>query len=143
MRILIVASKFNDQITHALQRGCCEYLQAHAPDATLESLWVPGAFEIPVVVATSLDKMKYDAVICLGAIIRGETRHFDLLATAVTRALLQLSIERRTPLIFEVLAVESMAQAQARCGITSKTNQGVRAAQTALAMIETMRGLVC
>ena len=142
MRILIVSSKFNYQITHALQRGCCEYLQANAPDATLKSFWVPGAFEIPVVVATSLDKMKCDVVICLGAIIRGETRHFDLLATEVTRALLQLSVERRTPLIFEVLAVENMEQAQARCGITSKTNKGVSAAQTALAMIETMRGLV-
>lgn len=141
MHILIVTSKFNYQITHALFHGCREYLQEHVPDAKVEAQWVPGAFEIPVVVAAALDKVPYNAIICLGAIVRGETRHFDLLATEVTRALLQLSIERRTPLIFEVLAVENMAQAQARCGMTSKTNKGVSAAQTALAMIETMQGL--
>ncbi len=142
MQILITTSKFNYQITHALYSGCHQHLQEQAPTAKIDSLWVPGAFEIPVVVATSLDKVKYSAVICLGAIIRGETRHFDLLATEVTRALLQLSVERRTPLVFEVLAVENLAQAQARCGITSKTNKGVSAAQTALMMIATMRGLV-
>ena len=141
MRILIVTSKFNYQITHALYRGCCEHLQEQSPDVEVEAQWVPGAFEIPVVVAVALDKVKYNAVICLGAIVRGATRHFDLLATEVTRALLQLSVECRTPLIFEVLAVENMAQAQARCGMTGKTNKGVSAAQTALAMMETMRAL--
>ena len=68
MRILIVTSKFNYQITHALQRGCCDHLQAQAPAATVETLWVPGAFEIPVIVAMALDKATYSAVICLGAI---------------------------------------------------------------------------
>lgn len=142
MRILIVTSRFNYQITHALYHGCCEHLREHAAEAELESRWVPGAFEIPVVVATALDRGKYSAIICLGAIIRGETSHFDLLATSVTHALLQLSIVHRTPLSFEVLAVENMAQAQARCGITSKTNKGISAAQTALTMIATLRELV-
>ena len=141
MHILIVTSKFNYQITHALQRGCCEHLQAQAPDATITSLWVPGAFEIPVVVATALEQAKYSAVICLGAIIKGETYHFDLLATAVTNTLLQLSAAHRTPVIFEVLATTNMAQAQARCGMTSETNKGLSAAQTALEMITTMQKL--
>ncbi len=141
MHILIVTSKFNYQITHALHHGCCTHLQAESPAATLKSLWVPGAFEIPVVVATVLRKAKYDAVICLGAIIRGETKHFDLLATEVTRVLLQLSVDHCTPLIFEVLAVESLAQAQARCGMTGRVNKGVSAAQTALAMVATLQEL--
>lgn len=139
MRILIVTSKFNYQITHALQHGCRAHLQAQVPDATITSLWVPGAFEIPVIVATALDKANYSAVICLGAIIKGETYHFDLLTTAVTNILLQLSVEHRTPLIFEVLATTNMAQAQARCGMTNKTNKGISAAQTALEMISTMQ----
>lgn len=138
VRILIVTSRFNYQITHALQRGCCEYLREKAGDADIKSVWVPGAFEIPVVVARALDCAARDAVICLGAIIRGETRHFELLATEVTRALMQLSVAHRTPLIFEVLAAENMQQAQARCGLTGKHNKGVSAAQTALAMIATM-----
>ena len=141
MRILIVTSKFNYQITHALQRGCCDHLRAQAPDAIISSLWVPGAFEIPVIVATALDQAKYSAIICLGAIIKGETYHFDLLASAVTHTLLQLSATHRTPLIFEVLATVNMAQAQARCGMTNKTNKGISAAQTALEMITTMQKL--
>ena len=141
MRILIVTSKFNYQITQALQRGCCAYLSEKARHADIRSLWVPGAFEIPVVVARALELGAYDAVICLGAIVRGDTRHFELLATEVTRALMQLSVTHRIPLIFEVLAVENMAQAQARCGLTSKHNKGVSAAQTALEMITTMQEL--
>ena len=140
VRILLVTSKFNHQITSSLHQGCRQQLlsSGRLTNDDLVSVWVPGAFEIPVVVAQCCEK--YDCVICLGAIIKGETHHFELLAHGVTKALLSLSVNHKTPIIHEILATDNYQQALARCGIKGN-NKGESAALTALAMIDTMREL--
>ncbi|MDE3269781.1 MAG: 6,7-dimethyl-8-ribityllumazine synthase [Pseudomonadota bacterium] len=137
--ILLVASCYNQQITTDLQRACIAKLLASGQIARQQivELFVPGAFEIPVVVAASLAQAKYDCVICLGALIKGETRHFELVADTVAHALMQISVERKTPVIFEVLTALSVEQALARSG--AKGNRGEEAAMAALQMLETMR----
>lgn len=140
MRILIVTSRFNQQITQALHRGCVDTLLAsgEVSSSDIEALWVPGAFEIPVTVAQVILGANHDCVICLGAIIKGETHHFELLAQEVSGALMRLSLEHKVPVIFEVLATYDREQAWARCGLTSNKNKGQEAAQTALAMVQMM-----
>ena len=102
MRILLVTSEFNHKITSSLHRGCLEQLLASGrlTNDNIVSVWVPGAFEIPVVVAHLCKK--YDCVICLGAIIKGETLHFELLAHGVTNALLGLSVRHKIPIVHEI-----------------------------------------
>lgn len=143
MQILIVTSKFNQQITQALHRGCVDTLLASGEISAreIESLWVPGAFEIPVTVAQAVACATRNCVICLGAIIKGETQHFELLAQEVSRALMQLSIENKIPVIFEVLATYNREQAWARCGLTGDKNRGQEAAQAALSMVQMMSRL--
>lgn len=140
MQVLLVISRFNQEITSSLHRGCREQLLASGRLASddIVSIWVPGAFEIPVVVAQLCTK--YDCIICLGAIIKGETLHFELLAHGVTGVLLDLSVRHKIPIIHEILATENYQQALARCGIKGK-NKGESAALTALTMIDTMREL--
>lgn len=140
MRILLVTGKFNRQITSALHRGCRERLLASGrlTDDDIVSVWVPGAFEIPVVVARVCTE--YDCVICLGAIIKGETHHFELLAHGVTRVLLELSVRHKIPIVHEILATANYEQALARCGLEGN-NKGESAALTALTMIDIMREL--
>ena len=140
MQILVVTSRFNREIASALHRGCVNQLLAASrltPD-DIVSIWVPGVFEIPVVVAKF--GPKYDCIICLGAIIKGETLHFELLAHGVTGALLDLSVRHKIPIIHEILTTNDYQQALARCGITGR-NKGESAALDALRMIHIMREL--
>ena len=140
MRILLVTSRFNREITSSLHRGCRKHLltSGRLTSNDIVSIWVPGAFEIPVVVAQLCPK--YDCIICLGAIIKGETLHFELLAHGVTGTLLDLSVRHKTPIIHEILTTNDYQQALARCGITGE-NKGKSAARTALTMIDIMREL--
>ena len=138
-RFAIVASRYNPRFADALLRAARAELRAAG--ASAEVFRVPGAYEIPVVVAGLLDEglRRFDAVICLGVIIRGETAHADLIGRAVTEALMGLQVDHAVPVVHEVLLLNDEAQARARC--LGKRNRGHEAAQTALAMAGVMQRL--
>jgi 6,7-dimethyl-8-ribityllumazine synthase len=139
VRIAIVAARFNELVTAPLVEGAIAGLaRAGVAEDAITVVWVPGAFEIPLVterLATSAD-----AVICLGAVIRGETAHFDLVAAEAARGIADVSRRTGVPCIFEVLATDDLAQAQARAG-GAHGNKGYEAAAAALEMVDVMRQL--
>jgi 6,7-dimethyl-8-ribityllumazine synthase len=137
MRISIVAAKFNQQYTDALVENTVEEIDQFAPNARVDLVRVPGAFEIPVICKALLEEEQPDCIIALGCIIRGGTGHADLVATAVTESLMSLSVEKTTPIIHEVLLVEDEKQAYARC-IGQTINRGREAARSALEIIDVM-----
>ena len=136
-RFAIVGSRYNPRFTDALVRSARAELTTAG--TTTRVFRVPGAYEIPVVVAALLDEGRepFDAIICLGVIIRGETAHADLIGRAVTDALMWLQVDHAIPVVHEVLLLNDEAQARARC--LGKLNRGTEAAQTALAMAALMR----
>lgn len=135
VKIAIVASRFNSFIVDRLYDGAIKSLEANgvSKDA-ITVVKVPGAFEIPVAVETLLDKNEYDAVITLGAIIRGETPHFDFIANECVHGLAQLAMNSGVPVIFGVLTVDNTDQAMDRAG-DEESNKGFEAAAAALEMI--------
>lgn len=137
VRIAIVAAKFNQEYTDALVENAVEEIDSFAANARIDLVRVPGAFEIPVVCKALIDEEKPDCVIALGCIIRGGTGHADLVATAVTEALMRLAVDHAIPIIHEVLLVEDEKQAYARC-IGKNLNRGREAARSALDIIEIM-----
>ena len=140
-RVAIVASRFNELVTSRLVEGACGGLSHHGvgpEDVTLA--WVPGAFEIPLVARRLAESGRFDALICLGAVIRGETSHFDLIAAEVARGVSDVGRTTGVPCIFEVLATEDLAQALARAG-GEHGNKGWEAAGSALEMASLMRSL--
>lgn len=140
VRVCIVASKYNEQFTDALVDNAVEELAELAPQARVDLVRVPGAFEIPVVVASVLEREAPVCIIALGLILRGATQHADLVAAAVTDALMKLSVESCRPIIHEVLLVDDEKQAYARC-VGAKLNRGKEAARAAAAMIEVFQEL--
>lgn len=131
-RFAVVVSSFNEAITGALRDGAVETLQAHgAADSDIEVLRVPGAFELPMTAARLVSGV--DAVICVGALIKGETPHFDYLSAAVAHAIQAVAVRSGVPVIFGVLTCETRAHAEARAG-GSKGNKGVEAAIAAVEM---------
>ena len=140
LRLGIVVARFNEIVTTALLDGAVGAL-AHAgvADDDVTVVWVPGAFEIPVV-ARRFALAGVDAVVCLGAVIRGETAHFDLVANEAARGIADVTRETGVPCIFEVLATEDLAQAQARAG-GAHGNKGWEAAMAALEMARVLRAL--
>jgi len=134
VRICIVASKYNEKFTDSLVENAIEELGELIPMARIDLIRVPGAFEIPVTVASVLDRKETKCVIALGLIIRGDTQHADLVAASVTTALQGLAVENRTPIVHEVLLVENEKQAYARC-IAATMNRGREAAKAAAGMI--------
>lgn len=140
-RIAIVASRFNDFIVSRLLEGCTRALeQAGVPSANVAVIRVPGAFEIPVVAARLARAGHAHAVIALGAVIRGETAHFEFVAGECARGLAQVAVETEVPVIFGVLTPEDAQQALDRSG-DDESNKGSESAQAALQMIGIMRGL--
>jgi 6,7-dimethyl-8-ribityllumazine synthase len=139
-RYLIVAARFNELITKSLVGGAQEVLTAAGHGADHELIWVPGAFEIPVVAAKAARSGKYAAVICLGAVIRGDTPHFDYVAGPCASALMNIGVETSVPVIFGVLTTDTVEQALNRAGI-KLGNKGADAAHTALSMVKTLRQL--
>jgi 6,7-dimethyl-8-ribityllumazine synthase len=140
VRICIVASKYNEQFTDALVENAIEELGELVPQGRVDLIRVPGAFEIPVMVASILDRDPPACVIALGLIIRGSTDHADLVGRSVTDALQRLAIDSLRPVIHEVLLVDDEKQAYARC-IGSQLNRGREAARAAAAMIDIFQEL--
>jgi 6,7-dimethyl-8-ribityllumazine synthase len=132
-RVAVVASRFNEMVTRKLVEGALAGLAKHGvDDDDVTVAWVPGAFEIPLA-ARRLAGSGVDAVVCLGAVIRGETHHFDLVANEAARGIAAVSAETGVPCIFEVLATDDLPQALARAG-GAHGNMGWDAAEAALEM---------
>ncbi len=140
VRICIVASKYNEQFTDALVENAIEELGELVPQGRVDLVRVPGAFEIPVMIASILERDPPACVIALGLIIRGSTEHADLVGSSVTDALQQLAIKSLRPIIHEVLLVDDEKQAYARC-IGAQLNRGKEAARAAAAMIDIFQEL--
>jgi 6,7-dimethyl-8-ribityllumazine synthase len=139
VRVGIVVARFNELVTQQLLRGAEDALLRHGADAaTIEIAWVPGSFEIPVVAQQMARSGRFDAVVCLGALIRGATPHFDLLASSVTSALQTIALQTGLPVINGVLTTESVEQALERAG-TKAGNKGYDAAVAAIDMVSVLR----
>ena len=135
----LVASKFNKFVTSRLLAECVKALtKAGASDGAIEVVRVPGAFEIPLVARQLARSGRFDAVICLGAVIRGDTPHFEYISTEVSRGILQASMETNVPVVFGVLTTDTVAQAIERAD-PAKLNRGADAAKTAIEMATVMR----
>lgn len=133
-RIAVVAARFNEIVTARLVEGALAGLAKHGvADEHVDIAWVPGAFEIPLVASRMARSGRYHAVICLGAVIRGETTHFELVANEAARGIAQVALETGVPVIFEVLATDDLAQAESRAG-GAHGNKGWEAAEAALEM---------
>ena len=134
-RYAIVAGRFNEAITQRLLDGALDALTRHGADAEAVSVaWVPGAFEIPLVAHTLADTGDVDAVICLGAVIRGATAHFDYVASGVASGCQQAALDTGVPVLFGVLTVDTLEQAWERAG-TKAGNKGAEAAAGAVEMV--------
>jgi 6,7-dimethyl-8-ribityllumazine synthase len=141
LRIAIVASRFNEFINARLLAGAQDGLRRHGvSDGAVDVAWVPGSFEIPVVARRLAATGRYDAVICLGTIIRGETAHFDLVASQAASGIAGAAQETGVPTIFAVLTTETIEQAIERAG-TKSGNKGYEAALSAIEMANLLRSL--
>jgi 6,7-dimethyl-8-ribityllumazine synthase len=141
VRIAIVAARFNGTITAALVDGAVDALvRSGVSDDDVTVVWVPGAFEVPVVARRFADSGEVDAIVCLGAVIRGETAHFQLVANEAARGIADVSSATGVPCIFEILATEDLDQARSRAG-GAHGNKGREAATAALEMVHLLRSL--
>ena len=135
-RFGIVASRFNELITRKLVEGALDCLIRHNADKDAISIaWVPGAFEIPIAAQKMARSKKYDAIICLGAVIRGSTPHFDFVASEVSKGVAKVSLDEDVPVIFGVLTTDTIEQAVERAG-TKSGNKGWDAALSAIEMVD-------
>jgi 6,7-dimethyl-8-ribityllumazine synthase len=141
LRIAIVAARFNEEITSALVVGAVDGLaRAGVADDDVTVVWVPGAFEVPVAARRIAAAGAADAVVCLGAVIRGETAHFELVANEAARGVADVGRDTGIPCIFEVLATEDLEQARSRAG-GPHGNKGWEAAMAAIEMVHVVRAL--
>ncbi len=141
LRFGVVVSRFNESISRKLLDGCIDTLRRHdVNDKDYDVVWVPGAFEMPLAAKKLIDLNKYDAVICLGAIIRGETPHFDYVATETAKGIAALSNETGKPVIFGVLTTDSIEQALERSG-AKHGNRGTKAALSAIEMANVLKAV--
>lgn len=139
MKFGIVASRFNDFITKELVSGCADTLIRHgAQDADITVTWVPGAFEIPLLAKALAKSKSYDAVICLGTVIRGSTPHFDYIASEVAKGIAHVSLDASLPVVFGVITADTIEQAIERAG-TKDGNKGRDAAVSAIEMANLLK----
>ena len=139
LKFSIVASRFNEFITSKLLGGAIDALLRHGGlEKDIEVTWVPGAFEIPLMAQKLAAKGNYDAVICLGAVIRGSTPHFDYVCAEVSKGVAKVGLDSGIPIIFGVLTTENIEQAIERAG-TKAGNKGVDAALTAIEMANLLK----
>jgi 6,7-dimethyl-8-ribityllumazine synthase len=142
LRFAIVIGRFNDLVTTKLLEGCQDCLKRHGididPNGTqVDYAWVPGSFEVPMVARQLALSGRYDAIVCLGAVIRGQTPHFDYVAGEVSKGIAAASFQTGVPVIFGVVTTDTMQQALERAGI--KSNLGWNYAMSALEMASLMQ----
>lgn len=141
IRIGIVAARFNEFIVGKLMAGALDGLKRHGVDEdNIDIAWVPGAFEIPLIADKMARNNKYDAIICLGAVIRGATPHFDYVCAEVSKGIANSSLTSQKPIIFGVLTTDNIEQAIERAG-TKAGNKGFDAAVSAIEMVNLMNEL--
>ena len=134
MKIAIVASRFNEIITNKLLGGAIDSFVRHGGNENdITVAWVPGAFEIPLISKKMAASKKYDAVVCLGAVIRGATPHFDMVANETTKGIAAVGLQSEVPVVFGVLTTDNIEQAVERAG-SKAGNKGFEAATTAIEM---------
>lgn len=140
-RIGIVVSRFNEFISSKLLEGALDCLKRHdIKDSDIEVAWVPGAFEIPLIASKMAKSKKYDAIICLGSVIRGTTSHYDYVCAEVSKGIASVSLQSDLPVIFGVLTTDNIEQAVERAG-TKSGNKGFDAALTAIEMANVCKEL--
>lgn len=140
-RFGIVVSNFNEFVTSRLLTGALEALKNEGvQEADIEVVRVPGAFEIPLIASHLARSRRFDAVICLGAVIRGETAHFEYISAEASRGIAQVGLDSGIPTVFGVLTTDTVQQALERAG-SSEKNQGSEAARTAIEMATLMKSL--
>lgn len=135
IKVGIVASRFNEFITSKLLEGALDCLKRHeVKDEDIDVVWVPGAFEIPLIASKMAGSERYDAVICLGAVIRGSTTHYDYVCSEVSKGIATVSLNSGIPVMFGVLTTENIEQAIERAG-TKAGNKGYDCAASAIEMV--------
>lgn len=142
LRLAIIIGRFNDLVTEKLLAGCQDCLKRHGVDpnphgSQVDYIWVPGSFEVPLMARQAALSHRYDAVICLGAVIRGQTPHFDYVAAEVSKGIAAASFQTGIPVVFGILTADTMQQALERAGI--KSNKGWEYAMSALEMASLMQ----
>ena len=141
IRVGIVAARFNEFITSKLLGGAMDGLLRHdVRDDDIDVAWVPGAFEIPLIASKMAKSGKYDAVICLGAVIRGATSHYDYVCNEVSKGIASVSLESGIPVLFGVLTTENIEQAIERAG-TKAGNKGYDCAVSAIEMVNLIQSI--
>ena len=141
LKVGIVASRFNEFITSKLVSGALDGLKReNVAEDDIEIAWVPGAFEIPLIASKMAQSGKYDAVICLGAVIRGSTSHYDYVCSEVSKGIAQVSLNSGVPVMFGVLTTDTIEQAVERAG-SKAGNKGFECAQGAIEMANLIREL--
>ena len=139
MRVGIVASRFNSFIVQKLLDGAVDGLVRHGvEEKNIDAVWVPGAFELPVIAQKMAENDKYDAVICVGAVIRGATTHYDLVANESTKGIAQIGLKTGKPVLFGVITTENIEQAIERAG-SKAGNKGYDCALSAIEMVNLIK----
>ncbi len=139
IKVGIVAARFNEFITSKLVGGALDGLKReNVKDEDIDVAWVPGAFEIPLIASKMAKSRKYDAIICVGAVIRGSTSHYDYVCSEVSKGIAQVSLANDIPVMFGVLTTDTIEQAIERAG-TKAGNKGFECAQGAIEMINLIR----
>jgi 6,7-dimethyl-8-ribityllumazine synthase len=140
-RIAVIRAEFNALITGSLERACLGALRsAGIADGRVDRFAVPGCFELPIMAQRLALRRRYDVIIALGAVIRGDTYHFELVANECARGIMDVSLRHNVPVIFEVLAVDRRRDALRRAG-DNRMNKGLEAASAALAMLASLNSL--
>lgn len=135
MKVAIVASRFNEIIVNKLLGGAVDGLVRHGvEEKNITAAWVPGAFEIPLTAQKLAESGKYDAVICVGAVIRGQTSHYDYVCNEVSKGIAQVSLNSKIPVLFGIVTTENIEQAIARAG-SKAGNKGYDCALSAIEMV--------
>ena len=139
MKVGIVAARFNEIIVNKLLGGAIDGLVRHGvEDKNITAAWVPGAFEIPTIAKKMAESKKYDAIIALGTVIRGQTSHYDYVCNEVSKGVAQISLETGVPVLFGIVTTENIEQAIERSG-TKAGNKGYDCALGAIEMVNLMR----
>lgn len=139
IKVGIVVARFNDFITERLLSGAIDGLKREGiKDEDIEVAWVPGAFEIPLIAKKMAETKRYDAIICLGAVIKGQTDHYTYVCNGVTNGISSVSLEVEIPVLFGVLMTDTIEQAIERSG-TKAGNKGFECAQSAIEMVNLIK----